>query len=94
MIPLNIQIKMITFSFCYGFIFFIILNFMKPLIYNKKIMIKFISSILFGILNGIIYFFFLKIINDGILNINLVIMFLFGNYISYIICKVLLKKKK
>ncbi len=94
MIPLNIQLKMITFSFCYGFIFFVILNFIKPLIYNKKLIIKFISSILFGIFNGILYFFFLKIINDGILNINLVIMFLVGNYISYTVCKVLLKKKK
>ena len=94
MIPLNIQLKMITFSFCYGFIFFLILNFIKPLIYNKKFIIKFISSIFFSILNVILYFFFLKIINDGILNINLVIMFLFGNYISYIVCKVLLKKNK
>lgn len=94
MIPLNIQLKMITFSFCYGFIFFLILNFIKPLIYNKKFIIKFISSIFFSVLNGILYFFFLKIINDGILNINLVIMFLFGNYFSYIVCKVLLKKNK
>ena len=48
-----------------------------------------IISILFGLTNGVLYFFLLKQINDGILNINLVFTFLFGLYI----CKALLKNK-
>lgn len=90
MIPLNVQLKMITFSFSYGFIFFIVLKLLKSLIYNKNIFRKIIISLLFGITNGVLYFFFLKQINDGILNINLLFTFVFGMYI----CKVLLEKKK
>ena len=89
MIPLNIQIKMSIFSSIYGFIFYIILKLIKILIYNKNIYRKVIISILFGLTNGVLYFFLLKQINDGILNINLVFTFLFGLYI----CKALLKNK-
>ena len=84
MIPLNIQIKMIIFSFAYGIIFFVVLKYLKKLFYKK-----YIFSIIFGIMNGVLYFFLLKIINDGILNINLLIYFVIGFYV----CKVCLEKK-
>lgn len=86
MIELSIQLKMISFSFCYGIFFYFVFCFIKPLIYNKKF---FFVIFLFGILNGVLYFFLLKIINDGILNINLLFLFLFG----FLICKALLEKK-
>lgn len=86
MIELSIQLKMIVFSFCYGIFFYIVLRFIKPLIYNKKL---FFVIFLFGILNGVLYFFLLKNINEGILNINLLFLFLFG----FLMCKALLEKK-
>ena len=83
MISLNIQIIMIIFSFCYGFIYFLILK------YLKKFYRKYIFFILFGMMNGVLYFFLLKIINDGILNINLLIYLGIGFYV----CKACLEKK-
>lgn len=86
MISLDIQIKMIIFSFCYGFFFYFLLNKIKSLIYDKKL---FFLIVLFGILNGLLYFVLLKNINDGILNINLLFLFIFGT----LICKAILEKK-
>lgn len=86
MISLDIQIKMIIFSFCYGFFFYFLLNIIKSLIYDKKL---FFLIVLFGILNGLLYFVLLKNINDGILNINLLFLFIFGA----LICKSVLEKK-
>lgn len=84
MISLDIQFKMIIFSFCYGVIYFLELKCLKKLLYKK-----YIISILFGLMNGVLYFFLLKIINYGILNINLLIYFVIGFYV----CKVCLEKK-
>lgn len=85
MISLNLQLKMIVFSFLYGFIFCFLLKLIKLLIYDKK---YFIHVILFGILNGLLYFVLLKRINDGILNINLLFLFIFG----VLMCKGILEK--
>ena len=84
MISLDIQFKMIIFSFCYGATYFLELKCLKKLLYKK-----YIISILFGLMNGVLYFFLIKIINDGILNINLLIYFVIGFYV----CKVCLEKK-
>lgn len=85
MITLDIQIKMILFSFIYGILMYFVYIFIKKLLL-KSIFV----SIIFGIMNGIGYFIILKKINNGILNINLLFYFLFG----FLCVKYFLKKYK
>lgn len=85
MITLDIQIKMILFSFIYG-----ILMYFVYILINKLLLKSMFISIIFGIINGISYFIILKKINNGILNINLLFYFLFG----FLCVKYFLKKYK
>ena len=94
MIELNIQIKMIFFSFIYGIFIFFLLNALKKLIYNKNKNLKIISTFTLFLLNSIIYFFLLKKINNAIINSNLLITFFIGIYMGYILRKVLIKSLK
>jgi len=94
MIELNIQIKMIVFSFIYGIFIFFLLNTLKKLIYNKNKNLKIISTFTLFLLNSIIYFFLLKKINNAIINSNLLITFFIGIYMGYILRKVLIKSLK
>lgn len=86
MISLNLQLKMIVFSFCYGALYYFVIKFIRPLIYDKM---RFWIIYLFGLLNGLLYFVCLKHINNGVLNINLLFLFIFGIFI----CKCILEKK-
>lgn len=85
MITLDIQIKMILFSFIYGILMYFVYIFI-----NKLLLKSMFVSIIFGIMNGIGYFIILKKINNGILNINLLFYFLFG----FLCVKYFLKKYK
>lgn len=82
MIDLNIQIKLIIFSFIFGFLFSILLE-----IFNKKIdkckkYVKLILSFLIVFLSTIIYFEGIKRIGNAIFHIYSIITIIFG-FISY-----------
>lgn len=94
MIELDIQIKMIIFTFVYGIFIFFLLNLLKKIVYNKNKKLKIILTFAIFLLNSIIYFFILKIINNAIIDRNLLIIFFLGVYIGYILRKVLIKSLK
>ena len=80
MIPLNIQIKSIVFSFLYGIIFSILTNLnYKFIFYTKKVFII-IINILFVLDNVVIYFIILRLINDGIIHYYFVIALILGYF--------------
>ncbi len=78
MIPLSIQLKSIAFSFLYGIIFSFLTSMNYKYIYNTKGAIKIIINILFVVNNTIIYFFILKLINDGIIHYYFIIFLVIG----------------
>lgn len=94
MIPLNIQIKSLIYSFFYGIIFSILTNLNYKFIFYSKPIFKFILNILFVLDNVFLYFIFLRIINDGIIHyyfiVSLVLGYLSVNKMSH---KLLFKRK-
>ena len=82
MIDLNIQIKLIIFSFIFGFLFSILLE-----IFNKKIdkckkSVKVILSFLVVFLSTIIYFEGISKIGNAIFHIYSIITIILG-FVSY-----------
>ena len=82
MIELNIQIKLLIFSFIFGFFFSVILE-----IFNKKVdkckkYVKLILSFLLVILSTFVYFEGIKRIGNAIFHIYSIITIIVG-FISY-----------
>ena len=82
MIDLNIQIKLIIFSFIFGFLFSILLD-----IFNKKIdkckkCVKFIFSFLIVLFSTYIYFEGIRKIGNAIFHIYSLLTIIVG-FISY-----------
>ena len=78
MIDLNIQIKLIIFSFIFGFFFSVVLE-----IFNKKVdkckkYVKLILSFLVVILSTIIYFEGIRRIGNAIFHIYAILMIIVG----------------
>ena len=63
------QIKLIIFSFVFGVFFNIFLNINCKFIYSYNRFIKIISSLLFVLINVLLYFICLNKINNGIFHI-------------------------
>ena len=80
MIPLNIQIKSIVFSFLYGIIFSILTNLNYKFIFYIKKVFRIIINILFVLDNVVIYFIILRLINDGIIHYYFVIALILGYF--------------
>jgi len=78
MIPLDIQIKSIAFSFLYGMFFSFFTYLTHSFIYNTKGICKLIINVLYVLDNVIIYFIILRIINDGILHYYFIIALVLG----------------
>lgn len=81
MIPLDIQIKSIIFSFVYGAFFSVLLNLNYKFIYYSKGIIKLLINIFFIIDNVFLYFIILRYINNGIVHFYF-ILFIFLGFIS------------
>ena len=74
---LLIQIKLILFSFVFGIFFNIFLNINCKFIYSYNKLLKIISSLLFVLINVLLYFIILNKINNGIFHIySIFIIFL------------------
>lgn len=87
MIPLNIQIKTLLFSFLFGIFFSVFLNINYKLIYNNKKFYRIITSFIFVMINVIIYFIILRKINNGILHIYSIFMIILGFIFENIVKK-------
>lgn len=85
---LGVQIISLIVSFCYGFFFFLTLEFNAKLIYSDSLFIRVIISFLFVIFHTLLYFLILMKINFGYIHIYFFICILFG----YLMCKVIYKR--
>ena len=82
MIDLDIQIKLIIFSFIFGFFFSVLLDIFNNKTKKCKTIVKFILSFLIVFLSTIIYLEGIKIISNAILHIYSLITIIIG-FITY-----------
>lgn len=80
---LETQIKMLLFSFAYGFFFSFLIPIFSRWLYNDKLLIRIIFTILFVFINTIIYFGGMRKINDAIIHPYAILM-LIGGYLAEI----------
>lgn len=78
MIPLDIQIKSIIYSFIYGIFFSFLLNLNYKFIFYSKGIIKITINFLFILDNTLLYFIILRYINNGILHYYFIISLFLG----------------
>ncbi len=78
MIPLNIQIKSILYSFLYGILFSFLLNLNYKYIYYSKGIIKLLINLFFIIDNVFLYFIGLRLLNGGIFHFYFLISIILG----------------
>ena len=78
MIPLDIQIKSIVFSFLYGIFFSFLLNINYKFIYYSKGIIKILINIFFIVDNVFLYFILLRFINNGIVHFYFLLSLFLG----------------
>lgn len=87
MINLNIQLKLIIFSFIFGFFFSIILNYYNECIVDKKIIYKVFITLIMMLLLDIIYFTGIYIISNAIFHIYSLLSIIFGMVVYSVIIK-------
>ena len=78
MIPLDIQLKSIIYSFLYGVLFSILLNINYKYIYNSKRLSKLLINVFFILDNVFLYFIGLRNLNNGILNYYFILFIFLG----------------
>ena len=94
MIDLNIQIKLIIFSFIFGFLFSVVLE-----IFNKKIdkckkYVKLILSFLLVIISTFVYFEGIKKIGNAIFHMYSIIMIIVGFICYDLLIRIIVNKDK
>ncbi len=87
MINLNIQLKLIIFSFIFGFFFSIILKYYNEYIVDKKVIYKIFITLIMMLLLDIIYFTGIYIISNAIFHIYSLISIIFGMVVYSVIIK-------
>ena len=90
---LKIQIYSILYSFLYGMNFYALLEVNYKIIYESKLFIKIIYSLLFLLVNTLLYFIILIRINNGIVHIYFLLSIILGYILDYFIMLKLFKKK-
>ena len=94
MINLDIQLKLIIFSFIFGFLFSIIIDYFYELFRNKKNIYRNISSFFLIFFMSLIYFIGLKHIGNATFHIYSILFIIIG-FISYdLIVKLIANKNK
>lgn len=88
MILLNIQLKLIIFSFIYGFYFAILVKKYNKYIQNKKILYKVFLTFIMMLILDILYFIGIYIISNAILHIYSLISVILGIIFYNLIVKV------
>ncbi|MDD4733456.1 MAG: hypothetical protein PHU05_01195 [Bacilli bacterium] len=84
---LKTQIIVLIFSFVYGILFSILVNLSYKLICNFKKVFRILYTFVFVLINSLVYFFVLKLINDAILHYYSLIVIIFGFVIIDIVKK-------
>jgi hypothetical protein len=75
---LSTQLMSLIFSFAYGIIVSYLFNINYNFIYKSSFLYKIVINILFCVNLGLIYFLSMKLINNGVIHIYFVLMFLLG----------------
>lgn len=90
---LKVQIISLIFSFVFGIFIYLILELFNKYIYNKKICIKIIFSLLCSLIFSLLYFFILLNINNGILHSYFFFMIIIGYLLTkYVYIKLFVKR--
>ena len=89
---LNIQILSVIFSFSFGIIFAYIYNLNYNFIYFTSLRYKIVINLLLVLNFFLIYFILLKNINEGVVHIYLVLIFL-GGFILFYNKNIILRNK-
>lgn len=76
------QILTIIFSIIYGFFFYLLIYLNKKVLFNKSIIKRIISNLLFIIDMVLIYFIIIKIVNNGVLTYYSYIFIIIGMLIQ------------
>ena len=84
---LNTQLLTLIFSYIFGFFFSLFLNINHKIIYNSKIIIKLLGTLLVVFSSVLVYFIILLKINNAILHPYELIMITLGFYTENIIKK-------
>ncbi len=82
---LTTQLHLLVFSFLYGVVFSILINLNYKFLYNEKKLLKTIFTIVFVLVNVLIYFLILLKINYGMLHIYSLLMIIVGFVLENII---------
>lgn len=90
---LETQIQSLVFSFVFGLFLSLMFNVFYKYLFKPKLPIKIITNLIFVSINALIYFFLLKIINDGILHSYFLISLLMGFVLGNLKTKVIRKYK-
>lgn len=91
---LEIQIKLLLFSFVFGVFFALMIDINHKYLYSNKFIFKIIFTFFFILVNNFIYFLILKKINEGIIHIYSIICIILGFFIEHIITKKVVKMRK
>jgi len=78
---LNIQIQTIAYTFLFGIYFALIFNLLYKILFTKNFFINLITNFLFLFLNSSFYFYLLYKINDGIIHIYSLLIFLLSFFL-------------
>ena len=81
MINLKLQIISICYSFLYGIFFYLTLIINNKVLFNTKIFLKIILSLVFIMFHVVLYFLILREINCGILHIYFVFSLIIGSFV-------------
>ena len=80
---LIIQIQTIAYTFLFGIIVSLLFNLLYKILFTKKIIINFITNFLFMFIMSSLYFYFLLKVNDGVIHIYLLFIFLISFFLYY-----------
>lgn len=87
MMNLKIQIISLIFSFLYGILFSLLINFHYSLLFSKKKLLQVFFTFLFLLDMALLYFLIIRIINQGIIHIYFYLVLFLGFYLSFPILK-------
>lgn len=91
---LEIQIQSLSYSLMYGMFIVFIFNFIYRYLFHSNFIYKIIMDFLFVSDSVLLYFWLLKMINNGIFHSYFLIMFIVGGFISDRKTKIFRKMKK
>ncbi len=94
MIELSLQIKLLIFSFSFGFLFSAFLEWFNKVTYNKKNYIKIVLSFLIVTSFSIIYFIGIQKIGNAILHVYSLISIIVGFIVYDFIIKIIANNNK